>query len=87
MEDRHSVSKPRPVTGGDSDGAKDVPAWEVDIIRDGSVLVDTFVLNNEILPPRKNKKGKVLWCLPKDLNKTVSFSCADIESHENPCTI
>lgn len=80
MEDRHSVSKPRPVTGGESDGAKDVPAWEVDIIRDGSVVVDTFVLNNEILPPRKNKKGKVLWCLPKDLNKTVSFSCADIYS-------
>ena len=48
--------------------------WEVDIIRDGSVIVDTFVLNNEVLPPRKNKKGKVLWCLPSDPDKTVSFS-------------
>ncbi len=74
MEDRHSVSKPRPVPGGGGDGVKDVPMWEVDIIRDGSVIVDTFVLHHEILPPRKNKKGKVLWCLPKDLNKTVSSS-------------
>jgi len=77
MEDRHSVSNPRPVSGGEGDGGK-VPTWEVDIVRDGSVIVDTFVLNNEVLPPRKNKKGKVLWCLPKDLNKTPSFGV-----HEN----
>eukprot|EP00985_Skeletonema_marinoi_P003519 scaffold1508_cov108-Skeletonema_marinoi.AAC.5 len=78
MEDRHSVSNPRPFPGGGSDGVKVIPTWEVDIIRDGSVIVDTFVLNNEVLPPRKNKKGKVLWSLPKDLNKTPSFGV-----HEN----
>jgi hypothetical protein len=74
MEDRHSVSNPRPLPGGGGDGVKDIPTWEVDIIRDGSVIVDTFVLNNEVLPPRKNKKGKVLWRLPKDLDNTVSLS-------------
>jgi hypothetical protein len=74
MEDRHSVSEPRPLSGDGVDGVKDIPMWEVDIIRDGSVIVDTFVLNNEVLPPRKNKKGKVLWCLPSDPDKTVSFS-------------
>lgn len=71
MEHRHSISKPR-LSSCDGDGVKDVPAWEVDIIRDGTLVVDTFVLNNDILPPRKNKKGKVLWCLPNDVNKTVS---------------
>ena len=47
MEDRHSVSNPRPFPGGGSDGVKVIPTWEVDIIRDGSVIVDTFVLNKE----------------------------------------
>ena len=72
MEHRHSISKPRLSSSCGGEGVKDVPAWEVDIIRDGTLVVDTFVLNNEILPPRKNKKGKVLWCLPNDVKKTVS---------------
>ena len=74
MEDRHTVSEPRPLSGGGDDGGKEIPTWEVDIIRDGNLIVDTFILNKEVLPPRKNKKGKVLWRLPDDLEKTVSIS-------------
>ena len=67
MEDRHSVSDPLPV---DDDG-RDFPSWEVDILRDG-VIVDTFILNKEVLPPRTNKKGKVVWKLPDSGEKMVS---------------
>lgn len=64
---RHSVSDPRPV-GGD----ENLPSWEVDILRDDTVIVDTFLLNNEVLPPRTNKKGKVVWRLPDTADKLVS---------------
>ena len=69
MEDRHSVSDPRPVeNGGDN-----MPSWEVDILRD-SLIVDTFLVNNKVLPPRTNKKGKVVWRLPNEADKLVSSS-------------
>jgi len=64
MEDRHTVSDPRPVDN--------TPSWEVDILRDNSVIVDTILLNNGTLPPRKNKRGKVLWRLPDSLDRIVS---------------
>ena len=64
MEDRHTVSDPRPVDN--------TPSWEVDILREGSVIVDTILLNNNTLPPRKNKRGKVLWRLPDSLDRIVS---------------
>ena len=67
MEDRHTVSEPRPIEDGSH-----LPSWEVDILRDGTV-VDTFLLNNDVLPPRSNKRGKVLWRLPDSLNKLVSY--------------
>jgi hypothetical protein len=61
MEDRHTISEPRRlVNDGDTN-----PRWEVDILRDDSLVVDTFVLNSTVLPPRVNKKGKVLWKLPE----------------------
>ena len=69
MEDRHTVSEPRPI----EDGNEKMPSWEVDILRDGTVIVDTFLLNNDVLPPRTNKRGKVLWRLPDSLNKMVSY--------------
>ncbi len=47
------------------------PSWEVDILRDG-VIVDSFILNKEVLPPRTNKKGKVVWKLPDNGDKLVS---------------
>ena len=69
MEDRHTVSEPRPI----EDGNQKMPSWEVDILRDGTVIVDTFLLNNDVLAPRTNKRGKVLWRLPDSLNKLVSY--------------
>ena len=49
------------------------PTWTVDVIRDsGSVLVGTLTVNNETLPPRKNKK-KIAWKLPEDPNVTPKF--------------
>jgi hypothetical protein len=66
MEDRHSISDPRPVRNSTS------VEWEIDILRDETVIVDTFVLNNDVLPPRTNKKGKVLWKLPDTLDRIVS---------------
>jgi hypothetical protein len=68
MEDRHSISEPRPVRNSTC------VEWEIDILRDETVIVDTFVLNNDVLPPRTNKKGKVLWKLPDTLDKIVSES-------------
>ena len=70
MEDRHTISDPRPVD--DDGGNAKTPSWEVDILRDGTV-VDTFLLNNNSLPPRTNKKKKVLWRLPSSIDKTVSL--------------
>ena len=71
MEDRHTVSEPRPVERTPNDG----PSWEVDILRDDTVIVDTFLLNRDVLPPRINKKGKVLWKLPDTADKLVRLLC------------
>ncbi|KAL3791174.1 hypothetical protein ACHAWO_013605 [Cyclotella atomus] len=71
MEDRHSISDPRPVRNSTS------VEWEIDILRDETVIVDTFVLNNDVLPPRTNKKGKVLWKLPDTLDRIPAFGTED----------
>lgn len=61
MEDRYTISEPRCIVNdGDTN-----PCWEVDILRDDSMVVDTFVLSSAVLPPRVNKKGRVLWKLPE----------------------
>lgn len=81
MEDRHSVSEPRPVdvNGGDCN-CNCSPSWEVDILRD-SIIVDTFILNKEVLPPRTNKKGKIVWKLPDDGDKLVSVQAKSLVAH------
>jgi hypothetical protein len=68
MEDRHSISEPRAVVRIGISAVE----WEVDILRDETVVVDTFILNDEVLPPRTNKKGKILWRLPDSEDKLVS---------------
>ncbi len=67
MEDRHTVSEPRPV----EKNVNDRPSWQVDILRDDTVIVDTFLVDSDVLPPRINKKGKVLWKLPDTGDKLV----------------
>lgn len=73
MEDRHSISEPRPVF---CRGNSLPPVWEIDVARDGTV-VDTFKLDNEVLPPRRNKKGKIVWRLPDSVEKLPSFGTED----------
>lgn len=74
MDNRHNVSAPRPVGYG-PDG--NMPSWEVDILRDDTVIVDTFLLNSAVLPPRTKKKGKVVWKLPDDAETLPSFGTDD----------
>lgn len=72
MEDRHSLSEPRIKTNNGNDTKSLV--WLVDIYRKGVTNpVDTIEICNESLPPRLNKKGKVLWRLPNDKDRLVSF--------------
>lgn len=73
MEDRHTLSEPRlKTTNNDNDTTSLV--WLVDIYRKGVTNpVDTIDICDESLPPRLNKKGKVLWRLPSDKDRLVSF--------------
>ncbi len=86
MEDRHSLSEPRLRSSSDEKSsntdntnvnvnvnASSSLVWLVDIYRKGVTNpVDTIEICNESLPPRLNKKGKVLWRLPKDKDRLVS---------------
>ncbi len=71
MEDRHSISEPRPIVRRVF-GSPTYVEWEVDILRDDTVVVDTLILTDDVLPPRTNKKGKVVWRLPDSEDKLVS---------------
>lgn len=65
--ENHTFSDPVPVKDASS------PTWKVDVIRlSGSVLVGTLMVNNETLPPRKNKK-KIAWRLPDDPEMLPKF--------------
>jgi hypothetical protein len=69
MQDRHSLSDPRPKS---STNASCV--WLVDIYRQGVTNpVDTIELSEATLPPRMNKKGKVAWRLPTDGSRLVRY--------------
>ena len=69
-EDRHSFSDPRVAPGSGGGNL----AWEVDVFRKGvEGPVDTLRVDDNNLPPRVNKKGKVVWRLPNDKNRLVSF--------------
>ena len=65
--ENHIFSEPTPVKDAPT------PTWKVDVIRaSGNVLVGTLVVNNENLPPRKNKK-KIAWKLPDNYKITPKF--------------
>ena len=64
MDDRHTLSEPRPKSPS-------TLAWLVDIRREGvDEPIDTIEVSDETLPPRK-KKGKVVWRLPSDHSRLV----------------
>jgi len=66
MEACHTISDPRPTS-------LNALRWEVDIYRKGvNDPIDTLVLSDECLPPRKNKRGKIVWRLPTELGRLVS---------------
>eukprot|EP00551_Chaetoceros_affinis_P004482 CAMPEP_0203675876 /NCGR_PEP_ID=MMETSP0090-20130426/22512_1 /ASSEMBLY_ACC=CAM_ASM_001088 /TAXON_ID=426623 /ORGANISM="Chaetoceros affinis, Strain CCMP159" /LENGTH=472 /DNA_ID=CAMNT_0050542227 /DNA_START=44 /DNA_END=1462 /DNA_ORIENTATION=+ len=70
MEDRHTLSDPRPKSPSNTS-----LVWLVDIYRKGvSDPVDTIEISNDTLPPRVNKKGKVVWRLPDDRTRLPSFA-------------
>ena len=72
MEDRHVLSAPRLQQQQPS---SNLLVWLVDIYRKGvSDPIDTIEISNETLPPRVNKKGKVVWRLPTDDSRLVSIS-------------
>ena len=67
MEERHTISEPRILS---SDATE--LTWEVDIYRIGvSQPIDKIVISDTVLPPRINRKGKVLWRLPTEPGKVV----------------
>jgi hypothetical protein len=69
MEDRHNLATPRLSKSSSST----LLVWNVDIYRKGVTdPVDTIEISDETLPPRLNKKGKVVWRLPTDGNRVVS---------------
>ncbi|KAL7517794.1 hypothetical protein ACHAWX_002684 [Stephanocyclus meneghinianus] len=76
MEDRHSISEPRPIVRRHI-GSSTCVEWEVDILRDDTVVVDTIILTDDVLPPRTNKKGKVVWRLPDSVDKLPAFGTDD----------
>jgi len=67
MKDRHTISDPRETTTHDC-------SWEVDIYRKGvNEPIDSIIISDETLPPRKNKRGKIVWRLPVDQGTLPSF--------------
>lgn len=65
MDERHTFSEPRLI---DSNALK----WDLDIYRKGvNDPVETILLSDETLPPRLNKRGKIVWRLPTDPGKLV----------------
>jgi hypothetical protein len=66
--DSHSFGEPVPVVSATEDG-RDEPRWTVDVIRtSGNVVVGTLLISNTTLPPRKNKKNKIVWRLPESIH-------------------
>uniref|UniRef100_A0A6S8XWT2 NTF2 domain-containing protein n=2 Tax=Ditylum brightwellii TaxID=49249 RepID=A0A6S8XWT2_9STRA len=74
-EDRHSLSAPRPVSFEEkNEGSSSQLAWEVDVFRAGvDTPVETLRIDDTTLPPRANKKGKIVWRLPTEEGKLPNF--------------
>ena len=42
--------------------------WVVDVVKGGTKVLATLDVTAELLPPRKNAKGRVVWSLPAELS-------------------
>ena len=71
---RHIVSSPAFLCNDN-----DILCWKVRIFREGvETAIDEFVINENNLPARKNKK-KTLWTLPKREDEPVRLAAIDEE--------
>eukprot|EP00978_Attheya_sp_CCMP212_P040733 scaffold225587_cov41-Attheya_sp.AAC.1 len=71
--ERHFLSEPR-ISSPEDGGGESRLEWEVDVHREGvSEVIETLTINDTTLPPRTNKRGKVLWRLPTDHSRLPTF--------------
>ena len=68
------VSEPRRPAPGTA-GA----AWVVDVVKGGSKVLATLEVTAELLPPRKNAKGRVVWSLPAEIGQQPRLGLKDKE--------
>ena len=68
------VSEPRR-PAPDTDGAP----WVVDVVKGGTKVLATLDVTAELLPPRKNAKGRVVWSLPAELAQQPRLGLKDKE--------
>jgi len=63
--DSHNFSQPIPADNDGEGNSFEYPTWRVDVHRTGvKERVGRLYVNLQNLPPRKGKKGKILWKLP-----------------------
>ena len=68
------VSEPRRPDADDTDAP-----WVVDVVKGGTKVLATMEVTPELLPPRKNAKGRVVWSLPAELSQQPRLGLKDKE--------
>jgi hypothetical protein len=53
--------------------------WVVDVVKGGSKVLATLDVTPELLPPRKNAKGRVVWSLPSEISQPPRLGLKDKE--------
>ena len=68
------VSEPRRPAPDDADAP-----WVVDVTKGGTKVLATLDVTAELLPPRKNAKGRVVWSLPSEISQPPRLGLKDKE--------
>ena len=53
--------------------------WVVDVVKGGTKVLATLDVTAELLPPRKNAKGRVVWSLPSEISQPPRLGLKDKE--------
>ena len=53
--------------------------WVVDVVKGGSKVLATLDVTADLLPPRKNAKGRVVWSLPAEIGQQPRLGLKDKE--------
>ena len=53
--------------------------WVLDVVKGGSKVLATLDVTADLLPPRKNAKGRVVWSLPAELSQPPRLGLKDKE--------